>query len=80
MLAGKLCRISGTVSATVDLNSFGVDSVCNDHQQQQFDYILRLLLPVHIHHFVRIHNREQKEPERMQKIKQNRKLKKVMNH
>ena len=51
------------ISLTIDLSSYRIESVCEDHHQQQFEYLLNLLLRVRIHHFVRIRNRELQEME-----------------
>jgi hypothetical protein len=67
------------ILATVDVSSYSVDSVCDEHQQQQREYMLSLLLRVRIHHFVRIRNRDLQELNRAHKLKVNRKAKKVMN-
>ena len=73
-------NLKDCISLTIDLSSYRIESVCDDHHQQQFEYLLNLLLRVRIHHFVRIRNRELQEMEHSRKMKLNRKAKKVMHH
>ena len=72
-------NLKDCVCAVLDLRTFKIGSVCDEHLQQQSEYMLSLLLRVRIHHFVRIRNRELQELEQIRKLKQNRKAKKVMN-
>jgi len=73
-------NLKDCIVATIDLNSYHIDSVCAEHHQQQFEYMLNLLLRVRIHHFVRVRNHELQDLEQARKLKANRKAKKVMHH
>ncbi len=66
-------NLKDCVCAVLDLRTFKIGSVCDEHLQQQSEYMLSLLLRV------RIRNRELQELEQIRTLKQNRKAKKVMN-
>lgn len=73
-------NLKDCLAAVIDFDSFRLDSVCVEHHQQQFDYLITLLLRVRIHHFLRIRNRELRQLEHARKLKVNRKATKVMHH
>src|SRR6218665_543967 len=64
------------ILACVDVGSYHLDSVCEEHQTHQREYLLHLLLRVRIHHFIRIRNRELQQIDQTRKLKCNRKAKK----
>ncbi len=47
-------NLKDCVCAVLDLRTFKIGSVCDEHLQQQSEYMLSLLLRVQIHHFVRV--------------------------
>ena len=55
------------ILASVDVCSYQTDSVCEEHQVQQRDYMLNLLYRVKIHHYIRIRNRQLQQLEMTRK-------------
>lgn len=72
--------LKDAVDIGLNLSTYRLDFVCDDHQDHMRYELIDLLARTRIHHFVRIRNRELQQLEHTRKQKQNRKAKKVMHN
>jgi hypothetical protein len=73
-------NLKDAVDIGLNLSSYKLDFVCDNHQNHMRNERIDLLARTRIHHFVRIRNRELQEFEHSRRNKENRKAKKVTHH
>ena len=68
------------ISQGINTDSFNIEICCQQHRIHCVMSVITLFLRIRIHHFVKIRNRELKElaEKKKDKVKRNRKVKKVV--